>query len=168
MLIWSSKVVFCLNYIILSMLCLTFFSLTVENRRLSQQVSEVHVGKMQKGYNLRPLEEVQLLRAQVRVHSWFEFTLSTSHVSSHKSGSKFFVLFLFLFTLMMFQWNINLPLATFFIVDQKSHNCGILPHRDTRLVLIGVHFLRILRPQVAQTWSTYPIYPINRKNRRWK
>lgn len=54
------------------MLCLTFFSLTVENRRLSQQVSEVHVGKMQKGYNLRPLEEVQLLRAQVRVHSFHE------------------------------------------------------------------------------------------------
>ena len=78
MLIWFSKVetlVFCLNYILLLMLYLTFFSLTVENQRLSQQVSEEHVGKMQKGYNLRPLEEVQLLRAQVRVHSWFEFTL---------------------------------------------------------------------------------------------
>lgn len=43
-------------------------NLTLENRRLSQQVSEVHVGKMQKGYNLRPLEEVQLLRAQLKVY----------------------------------------------------------------------------------------------------
>ncbi|XP_029211273.2 myosin-6-like [Acropora millepora] len=43
-------------------------NLTVENQRLSQQVSEEHVGKMQKGYNLRPLEEVQLLRAQLKVY----------------------------------------------------------------------------------------------------
>ena len=85
-------------------------------------------------------------RSRKRFAPGNKFTRRTSQfrVASHESGSSqvpnfFFSLFFFDYTdVKAVTRNINFPLATFFILDQKSHYRCVLPflHQDTRQLSI--------------------------------